>query len=93
MTVDLFIKKIPLVVKELISREASDHRRSINQEAIALLEEALALRAGAAEWRRSELQPLLQAYSNSPSPSRRHGFEAMPLPGSSPAPANRPIAT
>ena len=40
MNVDLFIKKVPQVVKELISREATQNRRSINQEAIALLEEA-----------------------------------------------------
>lgn len=41
MTDDLFIKKIPHVIKELIAREAERHHRSVNQESIALLEEAL----------------------------------------------------
>jgi hypothetical protein len=38
---DLFVKKVPLVIKELIAREAAEHHRSVNQETIALLEEAL----------------------------------------------------
>ena len=41
MDVDLFLKKVPQVVKALIEREAAENRRSVNQEAIALLEEAL----------------------------------------------------
>jgi hypothetical protein len=57
--VDLFIKKMPHVVKELISREAFDNRRSINQEAIALLEEALVNRVGAAGTKRTQIEALL----------------------------------
>lgn len=74
MTVDLFIKKVPVLVKELISREANDHRRSINQEAIALLEEALALRAGSTEFRRSELQKLLEVFASQPHPATAAEF-------------------
>ncbi|MBC7995263.1 MAG: Arc family DNA-binding protein [Rhizobacter sp.] len=59
MDVDLFIKKMPHVVKELISREAFDNRRSINQEAIALLEEALVNRVGAAGTKRKQMEALL----------------------------------
>jgi Arc-like DNA binding domain len=46
MNVDLFLKNVPSVVKELIGREAFENRRSVNQEAIALLEEALLHRVG-----------------------------------------------
>ena len=41
MNDDLFIKRVPHVIKELIAREAAQNHRSVNQEAIALLEEAL----------------------------------------------------
>lgn len=63
--VDLFIKKMPHVVKELISREAFDNRRSINQEAIALLEEALLQRVGTAGSKRKRTQALLEDYVDS----------------------------
>jgi hypothetical protein len=56
--VDLFIKKMPHVVKELISREAFDNRRSINQEAIALLEEALLSRVGSTASKRKQVEAL-----------------------------------
>ncbi|HSV70557.1 MAG TPA: Arc family DNA-binding protein [Methylibium sp.] len=66
MDVDLFIKKLPHVVKELISREAYDNRRSINQEAIALLEEALVQRVGAGSTKRKQIEALLEDYVSSP---------------------------
>lgn len=65
MDVDLFIKKVPQVVKELISREAVGNRRSINQEAIALLEEALLSRGGSAGSRRKQIEALLMGYADS----------------------------
>lgn len=66
MDVDLFIKKLPYVVKELIGREASDNRRSINQEAIALLEEALLQRVGAGGGaKRKQIEALLKEYADS----------------------------
>lgn len=67
MDVDLFIKKMPHVVKELISREAFDNRRSINQEAIALLEEALIRRVGAPVAKRKQMEALLEGYADSAS--------------------------
>lgn len=73
MDVDLFIKKMPHVVKELISREAFDNRRSINQEAIALLEEALVNRVGAAGAKRKQMEALLtDAVGAHPSASFNH---------------------
>lgn len=65
MDVDLFIKKMPHVVKELISREAFDNRRSINQEAIALLEEALVHRVGSPGAKRKHMEALLEGYADS----------------------------
>lgn len=62
MNVDLFIKKVPQVIKELISREAANNRRSINQEAIALLEEALVQRVGAIDRNKKSIQQLLEDY-------------------------------
>jgi hypothetical protein len=41
MSIGLFLKNVPPAVKELIGKEAFENRRSVNQEAIALLEEAL----------------------------------------------------
>ena len=67
--VDLFIKKMPQVVKELISREAFDNRRSVNQEAIALLEEALVHRVGSAGQRRKQIEAVLEGYAGSRSAS------------------------
>lgn len=65
MDVDLFIKKMPQVVKELISREAFDNRRSVNQEAIALLEEALVHRVGSAGQKRKQIEAVLEGYASS----------------------------
>jgi hypothetical protein len=64
MKVDLFLKKVPQVVKELIGREASANRRSINQEAIALLEEALLLRVKLAAQRRPSAHEVLESYAS-----------------------------
>lgn len=64
MDVDLFIKKMPHVVKELISREAFENRRSINQEAIALLEEALINRVGTPVARRKQVEALLEGFAD-----------------------------
>ncbi|MEI7465118.1 MAG: Arc family DNA-binding protein [Burkholderiales bacterium] len=70
MDVDLFIKKMPQVVKELISREAFDNRRSVNQEAIALLEEALLLRVGQSGQKRKQIEAVLEGYAGSKESSR-----------------------
>ena len=65
MDVDLFIKRMPRVVKELISREAFENRRSVNQEAIALLEEALVHRVGSAGQGRKQIEAVLEGYAGS----------------------------
>jgi hypothetical protein len=63
VSVDLFIKKLPEIVKELIGQEALDNRRSINQETIALLEEALMGRVGAAGKPRRSVRNQLEDYA------------------------------
>jgi hypothetical protein len=77
METDLFLKKIPAGVKELIAREAAIHRRSINQEAIVLLEEALAQRARCSS-RRHEIQQVLAAYRALPIKDDRPVDELVP---------------
>jgi hypothetical protein len=62
MTTELQLKKVPDTVKTLIAREASLHRRSINQEAIVLLEEALAARARRGQSSRVEIEQVLAQY-------------------------------
>lgn len=66
MDTDLFIKKLPGEVKELIAREAELHRRSVNQEAIVLLEEALAARLRAVRSTRHEVREILAHYRARP---------------------------
>ena len=63
MDVDLFIKKMPFIVKKLISREALDNRRSVNQEAIALLEEALIHRVESTSKTRKHVHEILERYA------------------------------
>ncbi|MCZ7559565.1 MAG: Arc family DNA-binding protein [Burkholderiaceae bacterium] len=70
MDCDLFIKKLPRDLKELIVREAEANRRSINQEAIVLLEEALARRVRSAR-RRYAVQEALAAYAALPTRDER----------------------
>lgn len=70
MDSDLFIKKLPRGIKELIVREAEANRRSINQEAIVLLEEALARRARSAR-RRYAVQEVLAEYAARPAGDAR----------------------
>lgn len=77
MDVDLFIKKMPHVVKELITREAFDNRRSVNQEAIALLEEALLQRVGSAGLRRKRMEALLEDYVDSGATPLHHPAAAV----------------
>lgn len=89
MDVDLFIKKMPHVVKELISREAFDNRRSINQEAIALLEEALLSRVGTVTSKRKQIEALLGGYIDSQPGALAANAPAADVPPPH-APAGRP---
>jgi len=66
MDTDLFIKKLPGSVKELIAHQAELHRRSVNQEAIVLLEEALAARIRAVRSPRHEVREILAHYRGIP---------------------------
>lgn len=63
MDVDLFIKKMPSAVKKLIVREAFDNRRSVNQEAIALLEEALVCRVESTGRKRSQVEAMFERFA------------------------------
>lgn len=69
MTEDLFIKKVPAVVKELIGREAARNHRSLNQEALALLEEALLQRVQSSDSRRDSVLDTLARYAAESSPA------------------------
>jgi hypothetical protein len=60
---DLFIKRVPLVIKDLVAREATQNHRSVNQEAIALLEEALLHRVEANHARRRSALATLASYA------------------------------
>ena len=63
MDVDLFIKKMPSAVKKLITREAFDNRRSVNQEAIALLEEALMQRVESTGKGRRHVEAMFERFA------------------------------
>ena len=63
MNDDLFIKRIPKVIKELIAREAQQNHRSVNQEALALLEEALVSRVEAPHGRARNALAVLTSYA------------------------------
>lgn len=63
MNDELFIKRIPKVIKELIAREALQNHRSVNQEALALLEEALLNRVEAQHGRARNALALLTSYA------------------------------
>ena len=67
MTTELQLKKIPATVTSLIAQEASRHRRSIEQEALLLLEEALLARAHARDPDRVEIDAILRRFDTLPS--------------------------
>ena len=66
MTAALQLKKVPSHIKSLIDREASLHRRSINQETIVLLEEALLARARQETTSQEDVQNILKRYAALP---------------------------
>ena len=72
MNDDLFIKRVPHVIKELIGREAAEHHRSVNQETIALLEEALLHRVESNHARRSALATLKHYAAEAQAPVAPH---------------------
>jgi len=87
--VDLFIKKMPYVIKKLISREAFDNRRSLNQEAIALLEEALVQRVESTGKKRMQVEAMLERYAE-PLRTAPAVAGALAMPAGRPASASYP---
>ncbi len=75
MTTELQIKKVPMHIKSLIGREAGLHRRSINQETIVLLEEALLARARSQTPSRDDIDDILKRYAELPTFDTRPSSE------------------
>ncbi len=70
-TAELQLKKVPTRIKSLIGNEAALHRRSINQESIALLEEALLARAQKERPTRDEIDEILERFDRLPTRDAR----------------------
>ena len=84
-TVELQLKKVPPRIKSLIGREAELHHHSLNQEAIALLEEALLAGAKAQQPAHDEINEILDRFDKLPSLDPRPlsemtKFDALGLP-------------
>ena len=71
MSTELQLKKVPAIVKELITREASVHRRTISDEAIVLLEEALLARARAKRASLDAVDEILNRFDKFPTTDQR----------------------
>lgn len=66
MPVDLLVKRMPDDLKAWIAEEAKRHRRSVNQEAIVLLEEVRAARTAPRRADKAQVVALLQDYRSLP---------------------------
>lgn len=64
MSTALQLKEFPQQLRSLIKREADSHRRTLTQEAIVLLEEAVAARAAATIKPRDEIAKILECYES-----------------------------
>ncbi len=62
METALQLKGVPVQLKNLIKREADSHRRTLTQEAIVLLEEAVLARAKSQIQTRDEIDQILDRY-------------------------------
>jgi hypothetical protein len=62
METALQLKGVPVQLKNLIKREADNHRRTLTQEAIVLLEEAVLARAKSQIQTRDEIDQILDRY-------------------------------
>jgi hypothetical protein len=62
----LQLKGVPVRLKSLIQREADGHRRTLTQEAIVLLEEAVLARALSTRQTRDEIDDILDRYHKLP---------------------------
>lgn len=86
MPPDMLIKQMPDELKTWIAEEARRHRRSMNQEALALLETARAQRAGPARAGEGDIDALLARFRVLPELDRRTaddilGYDDRGLPG------------
>ena len=70
MSAPLQLKDLPPQLKNLIKREAEANRRTLTQEAIILLEEAIAKRASSPN-PREEILKILMQYDNLPTKDDR----------------------
>ena len=67
----LQLKGVPVRLKSLIQREADGHRRTLRQEAIVLLEEAVLARASSTRQTRDEIYDILDRYHKLPTKDQR----------------------
>ncbi len=67
----LQLKGVPARLKSLIQREADDHRRSLTQEAIVLIEEGLLARAASHSLKRDQIDEILDRYHQLPTTDKR----------------------
>ena len=77
MPPDMLIKKIPDELKTWIADEARRHHRSMNKEALALLETARAQRAGRPRTDKGNIDVLLERFRDLPDLDRRTADEIL----------------
>ena len=71
MATALQLKGVPDQLKLLIKREADSNRRTLTQEAIVLLEEAVVARASSQFSKRDEIDKILDRYEKLPTKDAR----------------------
>ena len=77
MPPDMLIKQMPDELKTWIADEARRHRRSMNKEALALLETARAQRAGRPRVGEGDIDALLARFRGLPDLDRRTADEIL----------------
>jgi hypothetical protein len=71
MSTALQLKDFPAQLRQLVKREADRHRRTLTQEAIVLLEEAVAARRSPQSRTRDEIAEILDLYEKLPTKDSR----------------------
>lgn len=77
MPTDMLIKQMPDDLKSWIADEARRHHRSMNKEAVALLEAVRAQRAGPARAAGGDVHALLERFRTLPDLDRRTADEIL----------------
>jgi hypothetical protein len=67
----LKLKDVPVRFKSLIQSEADGHRRTLTQEAIVLLEEAVLARSSSQSQTRDEIDHILDSHHKLPTKDQR----------------------